>query len=418
MARIPSVFVIDQDRDLRFQLQRLIQEAEFAGGGHAGLGTEGVSAASEARPDIVLCALREPVARSVQTVESLVHSLPYTPVIVYSTSDELEDVRRAMVAGARDFLRAPFDADELRRALTAALESEERRRLRMAGTGALGPQGTVITVFGAKGGTGKTTIATNLAVAFARAGQSTALVDADETFGDAGSSLGLAAERSVTDALRELDGLEGEPLRKCFTLHESGLMVLTAPATPFDWDGVSGDRLRQLLQAVARQFDVVVVDTASTLSPLTLATLQSASLILWVTTPDYASVHDSLLAMRAARSVNLLDDRLRVLLNAVSPETDVRQRSIEEALGCPVFWTVSYDRALQRSVQLGRAAVAAEPDSQAAASLNDLARVLGGGSQPEAQADGALRRLLDRFKLDGGGSRRSQEQQLRGGAQP
>ena len=399
MAKIPAVFVIDQDQDVRFQLQRLIGQAEFSSGGHSGLGTEGISAATQARPDIVLCALREPALRSLHTIESLVHALPQTPMIVYSDSGDLETVRRAMLAGARDFLRAPFTAEELRRALTAALESEERRRLREAGAGVLGARGAIITVFGAKGGIGKTKVATNLGVALARAGQTAVVVDADETFGDAASCLGLTVEHTVSDLLRSVDGLDGEGLKKLLTHHSSGLALLPAPASPFEWQGIPGDRVQRLLQELARQFDVVLVDTASTLSEVTLAALQTASLILWLTTPEYASVRDSLQALQAMRSLRLPEDRIRVVLNIAASDVEVRPRSIEEALACQIFWTIPYDRLLRRSVQLGQSPVDAHPESPAAASLTELALVLSGGTSLQPQTDGTVRRLLAGLNL-------------------
>ncbi len=396
MAKSPGIFVVDQDLDARFQVQRLITQTGFAVSGQAGLGTEAVAAATEVTPDIILCGLKEPVARVVQTIESLVHTLPETPIIVYSNSGELETIRKAMLAGARDFLEAPFKPEELGRSLTATLEAEERRRLQQAGSAMLGPQGTIITVFGAKGGVGKTTVAANLAVALARrANQATVLVDADDTFGDAAATLALTPERTVTDGLRELDGDDGDGLKKFLSYHDSGLAVLSAPVNPFEWKGITSERLQQLLHRLARQFDVVVVDTASTLSEVTLATLEAASLILWLTTPEYASVRDSHQAFQAIRSLQLPEDRIRVVLNATSPEIEVRPSSIEEALARQIFWTTPYDRLLRRSAQLGQALVDSHPHSPAAGNLTDLAFVLSGtGAPPEPQNGGFLRHLF------------------------
>ncbi len=393
MAKIPAVFVIDQDQDVRYQVQRLVQGAGFSLSGQAGLGTEAVALAKETRPDILLCGVREPLSRALQTVESLLHVLPQTPVIVYSEAADLETVRRVMLAGARDFLQAPFKPDELRRSLTATLESEERRRLREAGNGMLGPEAVVLTVFGAKGGVGKTAIATNLAVAFARAGQTTVLVDADDTFGDAAPSLAMPTDYAVTDMLRELAGSGDDISSKPLTHHDSGLAVLPAPANPFAWKEIPGQRLQRLIQQLGRRFDVVVLDTGSTLSDVTLAALQSASLILWVTTPEYASVRDSLQALQAIQGMKLADDRIRIVLNAVSPELEIRPASVEEVLSTKIFWTIPYDRILRQSTQLGKAVIDANPRSPAARNLIDLARVLTGGPI-EPQENGTRRWFL------------------------
>ena len=117
MAKSPGIFVVDQDPDSRYQVQQVIPQTGFAVCGQAGLGTEAVSLATETRPDIILCGLKEPVMRVVQTIESLVHALPEIPIIVYSRSADLETVRQAMLAGARDLIQAPVRPSS-RRAVT------------------------------------------------------------------------------------------------------------------------------------------------------------------------------------------------------------------------------------------------------------------------------------------------------------
>jgi pilus assembly protein CpaE len=370
----PSVLVIDQDPEVRFQVQGLVRQSGFDVAGQAAPGTEAIAAAVEAQPDAIVCGLREPFSRALLTVESLTRSLPETPLVAYAATADLALVRKAMLAGARDFIRAPFNAEELRRSLNEALESEERRRLGEGG-GGLGPMGLVVTVYGAKGGVGKTSVATNLAVAVARQGQAVVLVDADDTFGDAAESLAVAQGPSVTDALR---AGESASIKSFLGEHASGLSVLAAPANPLDWRSIDADVLRALFDRLARQFDVVIVDTGSTLSDVTIAALQQAAQVLWVTTPEYASVHDSLQAMSAIRGLGLPDDRIRLVLNVASADSDVQPSSVEQALGRPVFWSVPYDRKLRRAAQLGQPIVEAQPNSPAAASLRDLADLLTG----------------------------------------
>ena len=129
MASVPRVLIIDQDPEARYGARQLVEQAGFQAGGEAGLGTEAVAQASELKPDVVLFGLKEPLARAIQTLEAIVHELPGTPIISYAESSELQTVRQAMLAGARDFLRAPLKPEELRRSLSAALESEERRKV-------------------------------------------------------------------------------------------------------------------------------------------------------------------------------------------------------------------------------------------------------------------------------------------------
>lgn len=393
MEKSPRVFIVDQDQDARFRLQQLVRQVGFAAAGHAGLGTEAVALVTEMKPDIVLCGLREPMARVVQTVESIVHALPETPVVVYAQSGELEIIRKAMLAGARDFLLAPLKPEDLKRSLTALLELGERRKRRDAGSQMLGPHGAIITVFGAKGGVGKTTIAANLAVALVQdAGQSVVLVDADDTFGDAAAMLELSPERTIADGLRAVNANEGELPNDFLTLHSSGLAVVSTPVSPLEWKGVGSEPVQRMLYRLARQFDIVLVDTAGTLSDVSQAALEAASLILWITTPEYASVRDSLQALNTLRGLQLPQDRVRLVLNAVYPEVEISAASIENALGHPIFWTVPHDRNLRRYAQLGRAVVETQPNSPAARNIIDLALVLV-GTPRKARNSGFLHRF-------------------------
>ncbi|OGO51715.1 MAG: hypothetical protein A2148_02810 [Chloroflexi bacterium RBG_16_68_14] len=394
MGEKPRVLIVDHDPDVRFQVQGLAGQAGFEVCGQAGLGTEAVSLAAEVHPDLILCGLKEPMARVQQTIESLVHCLRGVPVIAYSEASDLGVIRKAMLAGARDFLHAPFKPDELRRSVAAALEAEERGR-RQEADGAPGPQGAIITVFAAKGGVGKTTVATNLAVALARhAQQATVLVDADDTFGDAAAALALMPQGTVTQSLRSLGDGDGAEVKRFLAYHSSGLAVLASPESPFEWRDIPGERLEQLLRQLARQFDAVVVDTGVTLSDVTMAALRAASLILWLTTPEYTSVRDALQALGAIRGLDLPEDRLRVVLNIASPEVQVQPSSIEEALAREIFWTIPYDQRLRLSAQLGRVLVDdPHPRSPAASSLRDLALALN-GIPPKPPKNGLLRRLV------------------------
>ena len=395
MAKFPGVFVVDQDPEARYKMEQLVPETGFVVSGQSGLGTEAVAQATEVAPDMILCGLKEPHTRVLQTIESLAYALPETPIIVYSDSAELEIVRKAMLAGARDFLQSPVKPDELKRSLSATLEAEERRHLRRADNSLLAARGSIITVFGAKGGVGKTMLAANLAVALVvNAGQSCVLVDADDSFGDVAATLALQPEHTLFDAMRILDE-EGADLGNYLAFHASGLAVAAAPQNPLDWHEVDTERLQQILDRLSRQFDVVLVDTSGTLSEVSQAVLEVSSLVLWVTTSDYASVRDSLQAIEATRKLGLADDRIKLVINEVSRELEVRPAAIEEAFGMPLYWAVPHDRLLRRSAQLGESVVETHPDSPAARRISDLARVLS-GVPLEQRRSGLFSRILAR----------------------
>jgi len=324
--------------------------------------------------------MREPVVRSMQTVESLLNALPETPVIVYSASRDIDLARRAMLAGARDYLTMPASAEDVGRSIVSVLESEERRQMRLRGqTAAWGPQGSVIAVFGAKGGVGKTTVAVNLAAALVReTGQSIVLVDGDNGFGDVCGMLDMEAERSVVDLARDLSKVTRDTLPKYVMQHSSGLNVLAAPSQAMDWRSIKPDDFRKIIELLSKSHDIVVIDTVGILNDLTLATLQAASLVLWVVTTEFASVRDSLRALEALRSTSYPEDRVRIITNDLATRDGVRTTTIEEVLGHEVFWQVPFDQKVRNDSQIGEPAVLKHPSSAGARNLTDLARTVVG----------------------------------------
>ncbi len=285
MARVPEVLLVDQDQAARFEMKQLVRQAQLGFAGEAAFGTEAVSLASEVKPDLIICGMSEPPERALQTIEALLDVLPETPIIAYAREELVDVVRQAMLAGARDFLRIPADVARIAESVRSVLESEERKRLRISGQAkGIGPKGLVVAIFGAKGGIGKTTIATNLGLALAsNLGQSSVLLDGDNSFGDVAAMLDLKADPSIVDAVRDIDKVDRTNINDYLVRHESGIWVLPAPRDSLQWRGLTPDSYRKILGIVSRQFDIILVDTAAMLSDLSLAILDEANILLWVT---------------------------------------------------------------------------------------------------------------------------------------
>ena len=405
MAKIPEVLVVDQNPQARYELKQLVKQAKLGVAGESSFGTEAVSLATDAGPDVIVCGMSDPPERALRTIEALLDVLPETPIVCYGWQNEVAIVRQAMQAGARDYFVMPIDPTRLLESVKSVLESEERKRLRMSGqTRSLGPRGLTLSVFGAKGGVGKSTVATNLGVAIAgELGQSVALVDGDNGFGDVAAMLELRPEGSVLDLVRDIDTVERENLTEYLTRHEdSGLWVLPAPSAPLAWRNVTPDSLRRVITTLARRFDVVLVDTAGALNDLSLAVLEESNVVLWVTSSDFSSISNSLLGLRALDELSYPQSRIKLMLNVVSPDDGVRQAKIEEVLGREFFWSLPYDRELRTGAQVGKPVVSANPNSAGALSLIDLARSLTGAAPARAakKPSSPVRRLISRFTSD------------------
>ena len=383
MGRLPTVLIVDQNIDRRFKVKQLVGEGQYQLCGEVGYGAAAVSLATEVRPDVILCSMEKLLARSIQTIEALIDVLPETPVVAYSPDNDLEVARQAMQTGARDFLALPMTAEQLTHAINSALGSEERRRLRATGAMPPTPQGLVMTVFGPKGGIGKTTVVTNLAVALANSGHSLVVVDADAGFGDVAGMLDVQPERTIVDLCQHIENVTRETLPRFLLSHDSGLMLLAAPPFALDWRQVTPEKFREIIDLLARSFDVVMIDTSGMLDEISLKALQASSFILWITTTEFSSIKDSQSALRALRQLGLREDNVRLVVNEISPVNDVRPEAVSETLDQPIFWRIPYDRDLRRSAQVGKPVMETAPRSKIAQNFRDLAGRISGGDAEE-----------------------------------
>jgi pilus assembly protein CpaE len=381
MSRVPQVVVIDPDKESAAEVQKLLTQLGFQVIGSAGYGVEAFTLAFQMRPDLVLMRVEEPLVRPVQTMSRINDGLPDLPIVVFSSEGNLRIMRQSMVSGASDYLQEPLDSDELESALVRTLERKEREGMRRRGElDDPVPTGTIITVFGAKGGIGKTTISSNLAIALAtEAHQSVALVDMDTRFGDVAITMDIPVERSIADLARNLDNVDRSTLREYLVEHESGVFILPAPTRPSDWRNLNARHIRDVVDVLAQTHDFVVLDTPGTFNEIVAAAIEVGSMILLVTTLDMASIKDTVLALEMLHErFGNDDERIKIVLNRAGMDTGVRERDVEATLDAPLWWRIPQDNEVMKAAQIGRPIVMSRPNSKVASEIRDMAQALSG----------------------------------------
>ena len=147
------------------------------------------------------------------------------------------------------------------------------RRLRWSADGPQQQPGKLFAIFSPKGGSGSTTVATNLAIHLHRlTGKRTLLVDLDLELGEIALQLGVEPRFSFIDMVRNFHRMDAELLASYIENHESGVHLLSAPYHPDRSEVVTGDQISRILQFLKRNYDYVIVDTSKLFSPATLAT--------------------------------------------------------------------------------------------------------------------------------------------------
>jgi len=329
----------------------------------------------EQRYDVIIIDLDSNPEYALELVESICATGSVT-VMVYSAKADPDLLVRCMRAGAREFLTLPFAHSIMAEALVrAAARRPANRPSRKVG-------GRLLVFFGAKGGTGVTTIACNFAVALAQdTSQSTLLIDLDLPLGDAALNLGLVADFSTVNALQDSGRLDASFLAKLLIKHNSGLSVLAAPGK-FPQYLASNESIDKLLSVARQDFDNVVVDVGSRLDLTGTALFREASTIYLVTQAGIPELRNS--NRLISQFFTAGGPKLEIVINRYQPRAlGVGDEHITKALTRPATWKIPNDYAAVRRMQNTATPLVLE-DSPISRLIKEMARSVTG--QVEAPA--------------------------------
>jgi Flp pilus assembly CpaE family ATPase len=329
--------------------------------------------------DVILIDLDSNPEYALKLVESICAKDSAT-VMVYSARADREMVVRCMRAGAREYLTLPFELSTMPEALgrvAAPLNLASRQGKRT--------HGKMLVFFGAKGGSGVTTVACNLAVALAQeSGQSTLLIDLGLPMGDAALNLGLVAENSTDNALLDMKRLDAGFLSKLLVKHRSGLSVLAAPSKVPKVQA-SNEAIDKLMSIASQSFENVVVDVGSRLDLIGTTLFRDAYTVFLVTQAGISELRNS--NRLISQFFNDGSQRFEVVINRYDPrELGVSEEQITKALTKPARWKIPDDYSAARQMQ-SSAAPAGGTDSAIPRLFRQMARsVCGLAATPEKKA--------------------------------
>jgi pilus assembly protein CpaE len=327
--------------------------------------------------DVIILDLDSDPETALDLVESLCAAGAST-VMVYSSRPDSESMIRCMRAGAREFLTLPFP----RGAVTEAMIRASVRRVPGRPPSTKKPDGKLHVFFGAKGGTGVTTVASNFALAAAReSGQKTLFIDLDVPFGDAALGLGLNAPYSIADALQNYMRLDANFLSRLLVKHDSGLAVLAAPGKVIKTE-ISSEAVNRLLTVARQEFEYVVVDTGSRLDLTSTALFEPDATIYLVAQVGISELRNSNRFISEFFAADF--PKLEVVLNRYSASSlGIDEEHITRALTRRVQWKIPDDQAGLRKMQ-GTEAPLALGDSPVSRTIRQMARAACGvAAEPE-----------------------------------
>jgi pilus assembly protein CpaE len=336
---IISILLVDDIPENRENIKKLLGfEQDFKVIGTAGTGREGVEFAKQHKPDIIIMDINMPDMDGLQATEIITRQVPRSAIIIMSVQNDSDYYRRAMGAGAKDFLTKPINMDEMYNTVRTVYKKHEAVRsfhddLAKGGTNLSAifnkeeevegeRAGHVLVVYSPVGGVGKTTIATSLASGLMKEDVKVLLIDADLQFADIGTFLNLTPQSTITEVAEDVNDLDTELFENIVATHDSGLKVLTGPTRPEFADALwdRPETISTIIQKVRGSYDFVVVDTGTRLDQTLSNVLEHATRILLVGTPTLVSAKNMRFVLDLFDQAGFPPEKTVVVVNKVMEE--------------------------------------------------------------------------------------------------
>ncbi len=331
------VLIADDIAETRDILEKALYfEKDIVVVAKAANGREAVQLARQYQPEVVLMDINMPEMDGIAATEAIMVQVPGTQVIIMSVQNEQEYLRRAMLAGAREYLIKPPETDELVRSIRHVAKLSSPKLASPGGAdqdSKATATGKILAVFSPKGGVGCTAISVNLAVALRQlTSKKVAIVDGNMVFGDVDVALDTRANKNILDLTNRASDIDEQLINDVMVPHASQVRVLLGPPDGQSGEAITPEQLRTVLEALRKQFDYVVIDTATSYDDRTLSILDLADRILVLMTLELTTIKNVRQFLELAGPLGYSDEKLMLVLNKADSRLGIKAESVESQM--------------------------------------------------------------------------------------
>ena len=347
-------------------------------------------AAKQFSADVVLVNLDPDPETMLPPIGELTTSFPDLAVFALSSSTDGQLILKTMRLGVREFIPKPIDVKGLGEALLkiASQKAHESH------------SGTLITVMGTSGGVGASMLATNLATELALAAEGRVIiVDLDYRFGQVATLLDVEPTYTLADLCATPEELEPQVIERALVKHESGLQVLSRPASLSQADTITAASCVGLLSSLLKFSAYVVADGPSRQDPAIKSILDVSDVNLLVLQLLVPTVRNTARILEGMREGGYNLDRTKLVCNRVGRESmSLSVKDISETLNLPVWHTVPDDwPAVSGAINLGETLSKHCPKSKVRLAIQEIAQALYKPSAQSDEKDGKKKGLIGRI---------------------
>lgn len=366
------ILLVDDIEETRHNVRRILSfDKDLSVIGEAGDGLEAIKKVDALNPDVVLMDVNMPKLDGISATERILLNHPQCSVIFLSVQGENEYLRKAMMAGARDFIVKPFSGDDLIDTIKRVYQLDKQRNT--PAQEEKNEKTHVVTVFGTKGGVGKTTISVNLAILLAQRKKKVAMVDLDLQFGDISVFLNLLPKRTMAELAQEGSEFDIDLVESYMIPHISGIKILPAPGRPEYSELISPAQVENIITLLKKHYDYVIIDTPPLFNETNLAALDISSQIFLALSLDLATIKNVKLSLELLDSLHH-KGRTKLVLNRASEEMGIKLDNAEETLDFMVAALVPSDGKLcVTALNKGIPFVLSDPQAKVSQAIKGIA---------------------------------------------
>ncbi len=292
---------------------------------------------AQTHPDVGIVSLNQNPEKALELVNQLHESSPECSIVVISSSTDGNLILRAMRSGVKEFLPQPVRLEDL----VAALERIGAQRF---GRGDRTRGSTVISVAGATGGVGSTSMAVNLGCVLAANPRNTvALIDVDLCLGDADVFLDTIPDYTLVDVAQNVTRLDFTLLKRSLTKHSSGLYLLPRPVQLEDAALVTPDDMRRVIGLLKATFTHLIIDLSKGYTPIDLVAMEMSNHVLLVTQLDLPCLRNIVRLMMSFAQMEQIQDKVKVVVNRVGLDSHIGLKKAQETIGREIYWQIPND---------------------------------------------------------------------------
>lgn len=289
---------------------------------------------SQTQPDIALISLDSDPQRGLAVIAEVHRESPECQILVVSSSQEGSLILQSMRNGAKEFLSAPLNLDDFMAALDRIKNIGGGRDGRTKST-------NVMSIIGASGGVGCTSLGVNLGCALAsNEANSVAFIDLDLSLGDADVWLDIIPDYTIQDVAENVNRLDYSMLKRSLTQHSSGVFLLPRPVHMEEAAPMTAEELQRVIALLKATFTHLIIDLTKSFSPMDMAALEVSDQILFVTQLDLPCLRN-VVRINQFLEERELADKVKIIVNRVGlGDSQISLSKALDTIGREVFWQI------------------------------------------------------------------------------